>query len=145
MKRSGPPKRSKGLTRHTPISREGKKRKAPAQPAIESVGDEVRSAVLHRSRGLCEACGAALRGTPDLHHRKLRSRGGDNSAENLIAVHRTCHEWIHRHPKIATLAYGLMVSSWAQPWATPMVLWGIGSDGVRATVRLEGGRYVDAG
>lgn len=33
-----------------------------------------------------------------LHHRRLRSQGGGNEPENLLAVCAPCHDHIHRNP-----------------------------------------------
>lgn len=50
------------------------------------------------------------------HHRKLRTRGGKDSLENLLAVAFDCHEWIHSHPHEAG-AGGWMLHSWDDPAA----------------------------
>lgn len=49
-----------------------------------------------------------------VHHRKLRSRGGDNSLSNLRAVCLNCHDIIHANPELATQT-GWLVSSWDNP------------------------------
>ena len=54
----------------------------------------VRVAVLARDKGRCRCCGA--KGT-DLHHVLYRSRGGKDTADNLVTVCRQCHEAIHGH------------------------------------------------
>jgi 5-methylcytosine-specific restriction endonuclease McrA len=41
---------------------------------------------------LCEKCG---RVAVDIHHKKLKSQGGTDDIENLIAVCRTCHNKLH--------------------------------------------------
>jgi len=41
----------------------------------------------------CEACQRS--GSVDIHHIKYRSRGGDNSISNLMAVCRHCHDKAH--------------------------------------------------
>lgn len=40
------------------------------------------------------ACGYQIQ---HVHHRKYRSRGGTNSAKNLIAICQNHHSWIHAH------------------------------------------------
>lgn len=52
-----------------------------------------------RAGDICEAmipgvCG--WRGE-HLHHRKLRSQGGEHTTENILFVCARCHDHIHRH------------------------------------------------
>lgn len=42
----------------------------------------------------CEVLGGAL----DCHHVIRRSQGGKDHPDNLVAVHRVCHRYIHEHP-----------------------------------------------
>jgi 5-methylcytosine-specific restriction endonuclease McrA len=46
---------------------------------------------------ICAVCGKkGTDQTLDIHHCKAKSKGGNNSKENCVAVHRrTCHKWIH--------------------------------------------------
>jgi predicted restriction endonuclease len=53
----------------------------------------------HKAKGLylgdfiaCEMCGTAA---VDIHHKKLKSQGGTDDADNLIAVCRPCHGQLH--------------------------------------------------
>jgi WhiB family redox-sensing transcriptional regulator len=47
----------------------------------------------------CEAATNVCRGrASQLHHRKMRSHGGTNDPENLLAVCAWCHDYIHSHP-----------------------------------------------
>jgi hypothetical protein len=88
MKRSGPP------TRRTPVRRQSE--------AGADYEEEYRLASIRvdtRSGGRCEirsthACDGISTGYP--HHRKMRSQGGSNSDDNLLAVCFTGHNWIHR-------------------------------------------------
>lgn len=57
---------------------------------------QTRLAVLDRARHRCERCKAPR--PLQLHHRKLRSAGGDDEASNLAAVCAQCHDHIHRNP-----------------------------------------------
>lgn len=41
---------------------------------------------------LCELCGAVA---VDIHHIILKSQGGDDNIDNLIALDRKCHEMVH--------------------------------------------------
>lgn len=82
---------------------------------------EARSLIYTRSGGLCEA-GVSSRcsGVSEAaHHRKLRSRGGKDTASCLVAICNDCHTWIHLHPADAT-ERGWMVPSWADPCETPV-------------------------
>lgn len=85
----------------------------------------VRSLVWSRARGYCEKCGKVLSDNWALHHRKLRSRGGLDTADNLLALHHECHNLatnsIHNNPKIAK-EMGYMVSSWDNPAEIPLLL-----------------------
>src|SRR3954466_3620744 len=54
------------------------------------------SRVRERDRWQCQLCGA--REQLEVHHIIFRSRGGDDSLENLITVCRSCHEMAHRQP-----------------------------------------------
>lgn len=103
--------------------------------------------VVERAQGYCEACGKPEQPTMALHHRKLKSRGGKDSASNLMRVHHSCHNMstgsIHANPTWAE-DKGFMVASWQEPDAAPMhtpnggiVL--LQNDGTIIT--LEEGRY----
>lgn len=85
----------------------------------------VRSLVWARARGYCERCGGALSDNWALHHRKLRSRGGEDTADNLVALHHECHNLashsVHNNPALAKET-GFMVSSWEEPSACPLTL-----------------------
>lgn len=74
-----------------------------------------------RAGGTCDWCGLPLHAF-DAHHRQLRSRGGKHTIQNLVALHRGCHEYIHQHPTEAT-GRGFMISSWDYPSEIPVRLW----------------------
>ena len=66
---------------------------------------------------LCElGCG---RDAVHTHHRKLRSQGGDESADNLLRVCLECHTYIHAEPASA-YAMGWLVKSYEDPSAVPV-------------------------
>ncbi len=44
------------------------------------------------------------------HHRKMRSQGGTDRVENILAVDPFCHDWIHAHPEVS-YALGWLVKS----------------------------------
>ena len=77
-----------------------------------------------RAKGYCEVCGLPEEETMALHHRKLKSRGGQDSVANLIWVHHKCHnlgtDSIHANPSYAT-DKGWMCPSWEEPSAFPFV------------------------
>lgn len=66
----------------------------------------MRAGLAERSEGLCERPGCG-RWIPygieneNVHHVLLRSKGGKDELENLLAVCRDCHSWIHNNPKAA--------------------------------------------
>jgi len=48
---------------------------------------------------------------PEVHHRRLRSRGGTHDVRNLVVLHGNCHRWCHANPEKAGKV-GLVVSAW---------------------------------
>lgn len=84
----------------------------------------LRELVYRRAGGRCEACGDPLvkgqgvRGW-HAHHRKLKSRGGQDSASNLAALCSYCHRRMHGHSHFAT-EHGFIVSAYDDPATTPM-------------------------
>lgn len=56
---------------------------------------QARIVVLTRDKHRCRACGS-VHGL-DVHHVVLRSLGGSDEPENLIALCRGCHESVHGH------------------------------------------------
>ena len=93
--------------------------------------------VLERAGFYCEKCGHSGSGFA-LHHRKLRSQGGEDTPSNLIAVHHGCHnlntDSIHLNPAIAK-RNGWIVPGWAEPHEFPMTL----PDGSKVYLDDEGG------
>jgi hypothetical protein len=92
----------------------------------------VLGVVDRRAGGRCERCGRGMF-VFDHHHRKLRSRGGGDSAANLVAICRRCHNWIHANPRQASVD-GWMVHEHLDPATTRLKspLWGdvyLGNDG----------------
>lgn len=83
--------------------------------------------VLERDCLSCVLCGDQLLGERgfgwSIHHRKLRSQGGDNRLSNLVAVcgHGTsgCHRVIH-HRVAKALQGGWLLKSTAEPAAMSM-------------------------
>lgn len=110
MKRSGPlrrltPLRTRStLKRSTPLQqsrlgnqlrRTSRKRKALGVPK------QIKEQVLNRDGG-CRVMRSVPEvkcfGPIDPHHVLRRSQGGPDTVENLIAVCRSHHDWIHQHP-----------------------------------------------
>lgn len=73
-----------------------------------------------RSEGICEAMIAHTCGwhAQHLHHRKLRSQGGEHTVVNLLAVCARCHEYLHRNTGEAYVQ-GLLVRGWGTPTWPP--------------------------
>ena len=84
--------------------------------------DGVAKRVRARSEGDCEARLEVCQGrAAHLHHRQLRSQGGQDTEANLLHLCFKCHEWAHLHPKEAN-EKGLIVKSWQDPaliWVRP--------------------------
>lgn len=78
----------------------------------------LRALVFERSGGYCEFCCRSLSDSWALHHRQLKSQGGKDVPENLVAVHHECHNLgtnsIHLNPKMAK-ERGYIVPSWDNP------------------------------
>lgn len=73
-----------------------------------------RLALYERARGRCEFCGDHLGNVAEVHHRQMRSQGGDDAPENLAIICPPCHRHAHRHPARA-YEVGWLVPSWADP------------------------------
>jgi hypothetical protein len=88
-----------------------------------TINAKIVALVEQRAKGYCEVCGKPEHATMALHHRKLKSRGGKDSAANLIRVHHSCHNMstgsIHANPAWAE-DQGYMVASWQEPHEVPM-------------------------
>ena len=70
---------------------------------------DVAATVFARSGGNCEAMISGVNCTMQaehLHHRQLRSQGGEHTVSNLVYICHRCHDWIHKHPsKAAQLGF----------------------------------------
>ena len=98
----------------------------------------LRALVLERSRGRCECCGDPLHGRVEVHHRKLRSQGGPDAAENLLVLRASHHAHAHGQP---TYSYdrGLLVHCADDPATAPLLL-----HGRRRVLLTTDGRYEEA-
>lgn len=87
----------------------------------------LREQVFERCQGYCEKCGGSLPESWALHHRKLRSQGGKDSVQNLVALHHACHNMgtdaVHLNPASA-VRDGFIVPSWAKAESTIVTLAG---------------------
>jgi 5-methylcytosine-specific restriction endonuclease McrA len=94
------------------------------RPRIAKTGfidPALRCVVRDRADGCCELCGERLGPVFECHHRKLRSRGGQDSAANLLALCSTCHRRCHEHVAWAT-EQGFIVASHDDPQFVPVAL-----------------------
>jgi len=100
---------------------------------------KIAQAVIDRAGGYCEKCGGVLSEAYNLHHRKLKSRGGKDAVSNLIVVHNTCHirhkDSIHDNP-VEAERMGFMCPSWRDPAEHPLIR----SDG-SIVLLLDDGSY----
>jgi 5-methylcytosine-specific restriction endonuclease McrA len=55
--------------------------------------DRLRNQVLRRDGWRCQACGT--RSNLEVHHKDFRSRGGEDSEQNLITLCLSCHSLVH--------------------------------------------------
>jgi ATP-dependent DNA helicase RecQ len=55
---------------------------------------QLRQQVLRRDGWRCQSCGSMS--NLEVHHKEFRSRGGDDSEQNLITVCVECHSIVHR-------------------------------------------------
>ena len=105
-----------------PIARAPWQRPRPALTLRGSMTDPaLRRLVRARAGGQCECCGDALSLTFQAHHRKLRSRGGQDSAANLLALCGLCHRRIHNRVAWAT-EHGFIVSAYDDPATAPVAV-----------------------
>lgn len=97
------------------------------KPAVtvkgSTIDPKLRELVRLRANGCCELCGERLPAHWECHHRKLRSRGGQDSAANLLALDFGCHRRVHGHPKWSE-SQGFMVASTEDPATEPFALHG---------------------
>jgi hypothetical protein len=102
-----------------------------------ALSKELREQVLSRAEGYCEFCGNGLPEVFALHHRKLKSRGGKDTVDNLIAVHHSCHNGstnaIHFNVALSE-STGHIVPTHADPSEYPLTL----ANGSTVTLTTEG-------
>lgn len=110
LSRRTPLRRAASEPHRTPWPRKGKPRRN--SHAATPIPASVRLLVADRSGGVCEFCGRTA--AVHMHHRKLRSHGGEHTLDNLIHLCQADHEWAHSYPGLA-VEVGLIVRSTADP------------------------------
>lgn len=102
----------------------------------------MRTAIFERQGGWCYWCGLPLGENEALHHRRLRSQGGQDTIENLVLVHHKCHNLgsrsIHLNPGQAA-ARGFICRAGMEPAETPLRIHGgahirLNADGTTTTI-----------
>ena len=86
-------KRSKPLVARTPLrNKKPLQRKPMRRHHAPGIPPKIRAAVERRSHGLCQAMleGCTVVAT-DVHHRKMRSQGGEHTLDNLVHLCHRCH------------------------------------------------------
>lgn len=84
--------------------------------SVKRMPPVVAEAVEDRAEGMCEALipGVCNGRAEQLHHRQMRSQGGQHTVENLGHICHRCHDHIHKHPAWAYGA-GWLVHGWDVP------------------------------
>jgi 5-methylcytosine-specific restriction endonuclease McrA len=67
--------------------------KRPRRRLEPALYKRLREHVLRRDGWRCQGCGA--RSNLEVHHRTFRSKGGNDSEENLITLCAECHSLVH--------------------------------------------------
>jgi len=96
----------------------------------------MRLAVLERDGECCVFCGNLIDPAAhwECHHRRLRSQEGGDVIENLIALHKGCHEYVHRNATEWSYSRGFLVPGVVEPalwrvlyhrtwWRQPSAVW----------------------
>jgi 5-methylcytosine-specific restriction endonuclease McrA len=119
------------LRRSQPMKRTPVRRKGIARPVVRlprrtsreeaKLYRELRRLVHAREDGRCAACREV---TPlaegECHHRKLRSRGGPNTAFNCVWLCGSCHRAAHMDLAGQATRDGWLVPSWADERSWPV-------------------------
>jgi hypothetical protein len=95
--------------------------KPPRVPVRTQLDPGLRAQVRERAAGRCELCTDPLGASWEAHHRKLRSRGGQDSICNLVALCHGCHRRCHGHVAWAE-EHGFIVASYDDPATVPLAL-----------------------
>jgi predicted restriction endonuclease len=100
------------------------KTRTPRLPKRSEIDPALRRQLHGRANGRCESCDQPLGALWEAHHRKLRSRGGQDSICNLLALcagNEGCHRKWHARVRVAT-EHGFIVSAYADPASVPVLL-----------------------
>ena len=81
------------IAKPTPRIREPK----PLKAKRTGLNRSLRDRVFDRDGMLCQWC-KVPGGRLDPHHILPRGRGGKDELDNLVSLHRLCHDYIHTHP-----------------------------------------------
>jgi len=95
---------------------------------------EVWAAVYRRDRR-CVRCGGE---GWQVHHRKLRSQGGQDVLPNLILMCRACHDTVHSRRAEVGEPGGFIVPSWNNPEGVAVEYHGRGWVWLTSAGGLEG-------
>lgn len=98
-----------------------KRRVKPVARPGSTIDAALRQTVRSRAGGRCELCAEPLGAAFECHHRKLRSRGGLDSACNLLALDGLCHRRVHSHVTWAT-EHGFLVAGHDDPATVPVAV-----------------------
>lgn len=107
--------------------RDNRRRKTLASASRQRCPRYIKEQVWGRCGGACEFCGFGISTIRQMHvhHRKMRSQGGDWSLPNLMGVHQACHNTgsfsIHANPA-RSYKLGHLVRSGDDPAAIPVQL-----------------------
>jgi hypothetical protein len=75
----------------------------------------VRSYLMSREKGLCEYCKKDFKNiSSHIHHRKLKSKSGNNRLGNLMLLHEDCHKKIHKKPELLKKYENLSIKEYKQ-------------------------------
>lgn len=87
---------------------------------VKRMPHDVAMAVIDRAGGVCECMhpGSCTGAAEHLHHRQMRSQGGEHTVENLGAICAADHRFIHEHPAWA-YEHGWLVHGWEEPRFPP--------------------------
>lgn len=101
-----------GMHRFVELRRRGRLQRRSRKAAVRlREWQKVRTWVLDRAHGRCEARLEGCTGTAvEVHHVRMRSRGGQDVPSNAVAVCWPCHRYLHTHPEEAE-GLGLLVAS----------------------------------
>lgn len=89
--------------------------------------DAIRPQIFARAHNLCEGCGRTR--AEEVHHRQPRGMGGvhgaaarhSNSAPNLLALCRPCHNITEDEPTLAR-SWGWLVEHPLDSWTEPALI-----------------------